>query len=524
MPHPERPTRIHPPTATGLYDPAFEHDACGVAFVARLNGVPTHETVERALRAVANLEHRGAQGADPDTGDGAGILVQIPDAFFRGELGERLPPPGAYAVGTCFLPDDAERRARVEQLVEDAIASEGQELLGWRDVPVDLRFAGTTAAALVPCMRQVVVGASAELAADQDAFERKLYVIRRIAERAAGDELVVPSLSSRTLVYKGMLTAPQLAGFFPDLADPRFESALALIHSRFSTNTFPSWALAHPYRMIAHNGEINTLRGNVNWMRARESQLASELFGDDLPKVLPVIARGRLGHGDVRQRARAARPRGPLAPARDDDDDPRGVRGTRRSPGRAEGLLRVPPVPDGGVGRAGRDRVHRRPRDRRDARPQRPPPRPLVRDRGRLGRARLRDRRARGVGGQRRPQGPAAAGQALPRRSRAAPRRPRRRDQAAGRDTAAVRGVGRERDRPPRRPAGAAGARAADGAAAPPPAPVRLRAGGHEDDARRRSRATRRRRSARWATTRRSRCCRSGSRSSTRTSSSCSRR
>ena len=206
-----------------------------MALVARLNGVPAHETVERALRAVANLEHRGAQGADPDTGDGAGILVQIPDAFFRGELGERLPPPGAYAVGTCFLPDDAERRARVEQLVEDAIASEGQELLGWRDVPVDLRFAGTTAAALVPCMRQVIVGASAELAADQDAFERKLYVIRRIAERAAGDELVVPSLSSRTLVYKGMLTAPQLAGFFPDLSRPAVRERaradpLALLH------------------------------------------------------------------------------------------------------------------------------------------------------------------------------------------------------------------------------------------------------------------------------------------------------
>jgi glutamate synthase domain-containing protein 2/glutamate synthase domain-containing protein 1/glutamate synthase domain-containing protein 3 len=290
----ERSTRIpkQPPPAAGLYDPAFEHDACGVALVARLNGVPAHETVERALRAVANLEHRGAQGADPDTGDGAGILVQIPDAFFRGELAEQLPPPGAYGVGICFLPDDAEERARVEQLVAEAIASEGQELLGWRDVPMDLRFAGTTAAALVPCMRQVIVGASAELATDQDAFERKLYVIRRQAERAAGADLVVPSLSSRTLVYKGMLTAPQLAGFFPDLTDPRFESALALIHSRFSTNTFPSWALAHPYRMIAHNGEINTLRGNVNWMRARESQLASELFGDDLPKVLPVIAEG----------------------------------------------------------------------------------------------------------------------------------------------------------------------------------------------------------------------------------------
>jgi len=286
LPHRERPTRIHPPTAAGLYDPAFEHDACGVAFVARLSGEPTHETVDRALRAVANLEHRGAQGADPDTGDGAGILVQTPDAFFRGELGDALPAPGAYAVGACFLPVEDRRRAEIEALVEEIVAAEGQELVAWRDVPTDFRFAGKTAAAIAPVFRQFVVGSTC---ADEDAFERKLYVIRRLAEKAAGADLVVPSLSSRRLVYKGMLTAPQLAGFYPDLTDPRFESALALIHSRFSTNTWPSWALAHPYRLIAHNGEINTLRGNVNWMRARESQLASELFGDDLKKVLPVI-------------------------------------------------------------------------------------------------------------------------------------------------------------------------------------------------------------------------------------------
>ena len=229
-----------------------------------------------------------------------------------------------------------------------------------------------------------------------DAFERKLYVIRRVAELAAGPDLVVPSLSSRTLVYKGMLTAPQLEGFYLDLADPRVETALALVHSRYSTNTFPSWELAHPYRYIAHNGEINTLRGNVNWMRARESQLASELFGDDLAKVLPVIRPGGSDTGDVRQRARAARARRPLAAARADDDDPGVVRGSRRHDRGAARLLRVPPVPDGSVGRPRRDRVHRRPRDRRDARPQRPPPGPLVRDGGRLGRARIRSRRAAG--------------------------------------------------------------------------------------------------------------------------------
>ncbi len=262
----------------GLYDPSFEHDACGVAFVARLDGVPSHETVERALVALANLEHRGAAGADADTGDGAGILVQIPDAFFRGEIGERLPPAGHYGVGTCF----GERC----EAIEAAIAAEGQDLICWRDVPFDDAHVGRTARAAMPRIRQFVVGANG---LEGDAFERKLYVIRRVAELAAGPELVIPSLSSRTLVYKGMLTAPQLARFYPDLRDERFESALALVHSRFSTNTFPSWELAHPYRMIAHNGEINTLRGNVNWMRARESQLASELFGDDLRKVLPVI-------------------------------------------------------------------------------------------------------------------------------------------------------------------------------------------------------------------------------------------
>jgi glutamate synthase domain-containing protein 2/glutamate synthase domain-containing protein 1/glutamate synthase domain-containing protein 3 len=281
-----------PPGPSGLYSPAFEHDACGVALVARLNGEPSHETVAKALTALSNLEHRGAQGADADTGDGAGILVQVPDAFFRGLLGEALPPAGAYGVGTCFLPQDDQERRRLEQIVEDAIVGEGQVLLGWRDVPIEPAQVGRAAMAVAPRIRQVLVGASPGLEHDQDAFERKLYVIRRVAELTAGPELVVPSLSSRTLVYKGMLMAPQLARFYPDLNDERFASALALVHSRYSTNTFPSWELAHPYRMVAHNGEINTLRGNVNWMRARESQLASELFGDDLPKVLPVIRPG----------------------------------------------------------------------------------------------------------------------------------------------------------------------------------------------------------------------------------------
>src|SRR6266508_4200308 len=284
--------RRRPAERIGLYDPAFEHDACGVTFVARLNGVPTHETVERGLTALANLEHRGAAGADAQTGDGAGILLQMPDRFIRALVGDHLPPPGQYGVGVCFLPQDDDRRKELEQLLVDTVEAEGQRVLAWRDVPVDDGHVGVSANAHAPRIRQLVVGASPGLASDQDAFERKLYVIRRVAELAAGPDLALPSFSSRTLVYKGMLTAPQLPGYFPDLRDERIEAALVLVHSRFSTNTFPSWELAHPYRMIAHNGEINTLRGNVNWMRARESQLASDLFGDDLAKVLPVVRPG----------------------------------------------------------------------------------------------------------------------------------------------------------------------------------------------------------------------------------------
>src|SRR3954449_7870862 len=275
---------------SGLYDPAFEHDACGVAFVVRPDGAKTHEAVRRAIQALVNLEHRGAAGADAATGDGAGILLQIPDGFFRSELDFDLPPPGEYGVGVCFLPRDPHAVLRCERLLEETVQAEGQRVLGWRDVPVDRAHVGSTAGKNAPLIRQLVVGAAPGL--DQDAFERKLYVIRRVAELAAGAELALPSFSSRTLVYKGMLTAPQLAGYFPDLLDPRVETALALVHSRFSTNTFPSWELAHPYRMLAHNGEINTLRGNVNWMRARESQLKTPLFGDDLRKVLPVVRPG----------------------------------------------------------------------------------------------------------------------------------------------------------------------------------------------------------------------------------------
>src|ERR1700736_3631767 len=286
-------TRIRQPQqADGLYDPRYEHDACGVAVVARLDNRPSNEVVRLGIEAVANLEHRGAAGADPDTGDGAGLLLQMPDAFLREVVGSELPPRGRYGVAMCFLPTDRGEQAELSALLEQTVADEGQVVLGWRDVPTDDRRIGPTARASQPTIRQLFIGAGPAHAADQDAFERKLYVIRRVAEKAFEDRMYIASLSSRTLVYKGMLISYQLELFYRDLADERMSSAFVLVHSRFSTNTFPSWELAHPYRMIAHNGEINTLQGNVNWMRARESQMASELFGDDLAKVLPVVRPG----------------------------------------------------------------------------------------------------------------------------------------------------------------------------------------------------------------------------------------
>ncbi len=284
-----------PPQAEGLYDPRFEHDACGVAMVARLDNQPSHEVIDRALTALENLEHRGAEGADVKTGDGAGMLTQIPDAFFRGVVDFELPPPGRYGVGVCFLPHDPVRRHALEAMLELNVRIEGQIVLGWREVYVDEEHVGDTANATRPYMRQLFIEAGPGFEEDQDAFERKLYVIRRIVELAAGPDFYSPSFSSRTIVYKGMLISHQVRNFFADLQDERFASALALVHSRFSTTTVPSWELAHPFRVIAHNGEINTLMGNVNWMRARESQLASELFGIDLQKVMPIVREEKLG-------------------------------------------------------------------------------------------------------------------------------------------------------------------------------------------------------------------------------------
>ena len=290
-----------PPSAQGLYDPANEHDACGVGFVVHIKGRRSHDIVQKALQVLVNLEHRGACGCEENTGDGAGILIQMPDAFLRTCAPTTLPVPGEYGAGLVFLPHDESDRDRIKGLIASIIEEEGQRLLGWRDVPTDNRLVGPSARATQPVFQHIFIGARAAAAGDRVAFERKLYVIRKRIEHAVDTLKINPlsrrffyivSLSANTLTYKGMLTARQLAPMFPDLVNPELTSALALVHQRFSTNTFPSWPLAHPYRLIAHNGEINTLRGNINWMRARQGLLASDLFGDDLKKILPVIREG----------------------------------------------------------------------------------------------------------------------------------------------------------------------------------------------------------------------------------------
>ena len=285
----------------GLYDPTHEHDACGVGFVVDIKGRRSHQIVTHALTILRNLMHRGACGCEENTGDGAGILIQLPHAFLQREcakLGVTLPAAGHYGTGVVFLPREAVEAKRCQEMFAAIVREEGQTLLCWRDVPVDDSSLGPTARSAEPAFRQIFIGRAPGIT-DEQTFERKLYVIRKRIEHAIWNSdltqrglFYVPSLSARTLIYKGMLTPTQVEPMFPDLADPAVESALALVHSRFSTNTFPSWPLAHPYRYIAHNGEINTLRGNINWMRAREALCESPLFGEDLNKILPIVMEG----------------------------------------------------------------------------------------------------------------------------------------------------------------------------------------------------------------------------------------
>jgi glutamate synthase domain-containing protein 2/glutamate synthase domain-containing protein 1/glutamate synthase domain-containing protein 3 len=287
----------------GLYDPTGERDACGVGFVAHIQGTKSHSIIEQGLKILENLDHRGAVGADPLMGDGAGILIQIPDEYYRAEMatqGVHLPPPGEYGVGMIFLPKEHASRLACEHELERAVKAEGQVLLGWRDVPVDREMPmSPTVRAKEPVIRQIFIGRGADVIVP-DALERKLYVIRKTASAAIqklklthSREYYVPSMSCRTVIYKGLLLANQVGQYYRDLADERAVSALALVHQRFSTNTFPEWPLVHPYRMVAHNGEINTVKGNFNWMRAREGVMKSPVLGDDLKKLYPISFEGQ---------------------------------------------------------------------------------------------------------------------------------------------------------------------------------------------------------------------------------------
>ena len=291
---------MHMPGPTGLYDPINEHDACGVAFVVDMHGRRSRDIVEKAITALVNLEHRGAAGAEPNTGDGAGIMIQVPDRFLREVVDFDLPPEGEYATGIAFLPQSAADVTDAVAGVEKIVDAQGLTLLGWRDVPVDESSLGALARDAMPTFRQVFIGGARGMD-----LERQAYVVRKrvqyeLGEKGAGqdgpgrDTVYFPSLSGQTFVYKGMLTTPQLRGFFVDLQDDRVESALGLVHSRFSTNTFPAWPLAHPFRRVAHNGEINTVTGNENWMRAREALIKTDAFGEGATeKIFPVCTPAR---------------------------------------------------------------------------------------------------------------------------------------------------------------------------------------------------------------------------------------
>jgi glutamate synthase domain-containing protein 2/glutamate synthase domain-containing protein 1/glutamate synthase domain-containing protein 3 len=295
------------PVEQGLYDPRNEHDACGIGFVVNIQGVQSHDIIVKGLQILINLAHRGACGCDPETGDGAGILIQIPHKFLArecAEIGFTLPPSGDYGVGMVFLPVEPSHRLLAEGILERIAREEGLTVLGWRDTPVEADAIGRIARASQPYIEQIFIAKPAEMS--QDEIERKLYVVRKRAESeiAASDLpdkhfFYIPSLSSRTIIYKGLLLANQISQFYKELSDPDAMSALCLVHQRFSTNTFPSWQLAHPYRYLCHNGEINTIRGNINWMHAREKILASELFGEDLKKTLPVIPPGGSDSGSL---------------------------------------------------------------------------------------------------------------------------------------------------------------------------------------------------------------------------------
>ena len=448
----------------GLYSAAQEHDACGVGFVAHIKGVKSHDIVKNALKILENLDHRGAVGADKLMGDGAGILIQLPDALYREEMaaqGVTLPPPGEYGVGMVFLPKEHASRLACEQELERAVKAEGQVLLGWRDVPVNRDMPmSPTVREKEPILRQIFIGRGNDVIV-QDALERKLYVIRKTASAHIqalklkhSKEYYVPSMSSRTVIYKGLLLADQVGTYYLDLKDPRCVSALGLVHQRFSTNTFPEWPLAHPYRYVAHNGEINTVKGNYNWMKAREGVMSSPVLGADLQKLYPISFPGPVRHRHLRQLPGTAdHGRLPDQPGRDDDDSR--ALGAAHHHGRAPPrVLRIPRRHAGAVGRPGLHRVHRWPPDRRHAGPQRPAPVALLHHRRRPGHHGLRVRRAAVPREQDRAQVAPAARQDVPDRPGAGPHDRRRRAQGQPGQQQALQAVDREPAHPPGRCAG----------------------------------------------------------------------
>ena len=294
------------PEANGLYNPRNEHDACGIGLIVNINNIKSHRIIDDGLSILKNLEHRGAVGADPKAGDGSGILLQIPHGFFSEEakrLGFELPAPQSYGVAHLFMPRETVYRQDIERIWWETTREEGLKVLGWRDVPVDSSVLGYSVKGTEPFHRQVFIGRGPTIR-DENHFERKLFVCRKVVSNRVLEVLGAKartyypvSVSSRTIVYKGLVLGKDLGSYYKDLTDPRLESALALVHQRFSTNTFPSWPLAHPYRFVCHNGEINTVRGNYNWMAARQANMKSKVLGEDLSKLWPISYEGPVGYG-----------------------------------------------------------------------------------------------------------------------------------------------------------------------------------------------------------------------------------
>ena len=416
----------------------MEKDSCGVGFIANIKGKKSHQIVSDAINILCNLEHRGAVGADPRAGDGAGILVQIPHAFFArkaAEIGFQLPEPGHYAIGALFMPKETAWRKVIQSIIAEQIKEEGLMLLGWRDVPTDNSSLGETVKPTEPYHMQVFIGRNGT-AKTEDEFERRLYILRKSISQAiyqrrdrglAGYYPV--SLSCRTVIYKGMFLADQLGKYYPDLHEADFESALALVHQRFSTNTFPTWSLAHPYRMIAHNGEINTLRGNVNWMAARQASVHSELYGKDISRLWPISYEGQSDTACFDNALEFLVQGGYSLPHAVMMMIPEAWAGNPLMDETAPRLLRISRRADGAVGRPRRDRLYRRPPDRRHARPQRAASGALSRHQGRPHRDGVRNGRAEDPRGPDRHQVAAAARQDAAGRPRTGTPDSRRRDQ-----------------------------------------------------------------------------------------------